>query len=702
MGDVSSTAPSPPAWPTRSLMVLASVAVGAGLLHAVPCLVVGGVGMALLSREARGPALVCGLLCLARAAQDPGGPGACLLAGGAVLAGLLVKLGRPGQAVTALTGVLLLSLGAYSWTDRAAHWLMGWPLPGEAAWPGGPRPFLEALGFLALGGGGVLLSWREGILRRGLGPHHLSAAVLLLGGGVSLLIWQVLSTSERVHLRATLRGTGEAVQDRLVAEVESRVLALARMARRWEVGASASEAVWRDDARWYLEHIPSLDLIARVDASREIEALVIQGDPGEPGEREGWLRSLLGAEPELTEASVRMRARVLLLPDSQPVLLTLFPVLEEGATLRGALVGILRLAPFLERVLRKPREGGFRFSGAAGPVSLGLDPEDPGGSLPAGEEIRFLLQGVPWRLRVRPSPEVMGRERTALPGLVLAFGGLLSALLGLASYLGQMARDRSREVGELLRDLRHEVDERHEAEVEVQARNRDLETLLFVVSHDLKEPLRAVASFSLMLEERYREELPEKARDLLDRIRRAALRQERLLDEITTLSRAQRMDAPREEVPLEQVLEAVCQGLQERLEESGARLRVESDLPCVPTDPTWAVQAVSNLVSNALKFTREGEAPEVEVRGYRGPEGVGVVVADRGPGVPEGQEERIFQLFKRAVGRDVEGTGAGLAIVKQIAERHGGRVWVEPREGGGSCFHLVLGSASGPRGEAPA
>jgi signal transduction histidine kinase len=105
---------------------------------------------------------------------------------------------------------------------------------------------------------------------------------------------------------------------------------------------------------------------------------------------------------------------------------------------------------------------------------------------------------------------------------------------------------------------------------------------------------------------------------------------------------------------------------------------------------------VYNLVANALKFTRPNEPPEIEIAPYHAngtaPAEVGLVVRDRGSGVAPEHAERIFQLFQRAVGREVEGTGAGLAIVRQVAERHGGRAWVQPREGGGAEFILTFGA----------
>jgi signal transduction histidine kinase len=366
------------------------------------------------------------------------------------------------------------------------------------------------------------------------------------------------------------------------------------------------------------------------------------------------------------------------------------------------LVGFFELHSFLDPLLATSHRLGFSLEVRSGDEVVYRKEEGqplPGQS-PWRQELSFSLRRVPWKLAIWPSPRTLVRERSGLPELVLGFGFLLSGLLGLAAYLGQVARARSREVGQLVRELRHEMRERGGVEDEVRARNRDLQTLLFVVSHDLKEPLRAIASFSLMLEERHREELATKGRDLLDRIRRAALRLERLLDDITTLSRAQRMENPDEVVDLGEVVAEVCARLEAQIEEKRAKIRVIGELPAVKTQGTWMAEAVYNLVSNALKFTQEGVAPEVEIAAYQDSGSCqGVVVRDRGRGVPEGQEERIFELFKRAVGRKIEGTGAGLAIVRQIAERHGGRAWVQARPGGGSEFYLCLTVAAVPEVE---
>ncbi|HEU5406478.1 MAG TPA: ATP-binding protein, partial [Nitrospira sp.] len=127
---------------------------------------------------------------------------------------------------------------------------------------------------------------------------------------------------------------------------------------------------------------------------------------------------------------------------------------------------------------------------------------------------------------------------------------------------------------------------------------------------------------------------------------------------------------------------------------TGAAVQIVYPLPRLRVNRMWATQGLYNLLANAMKFTRDGHPPDIEIASYEAPASTipvaGVVVKDRGPGVPTRHAERIFMLFQRAVGRNVEGTGAGLTIVRQVAERHGGRAWVQPRAGGGSEFVITF------------
>lgn len=248
----------------------------------------------------------------------------------------------------------------------------------------------------------------------------------------------------------------------------------------------------------------------------------------------------------------------------------------------------------------------------------------------------------------------------------------------------------------LILETSRDITEQRRAELTILRKNKDLETLLFVTSHDLKEPLRAIESFSLLLQDRYADRLDDKGKDFLRRIVRATQRLDQLLTDILNLSRAQRMEAPTQEVEAEALVGEVLRRLESQIKDTRARVVVRSPLPRVTVNVTWATQGLYNLIANALKFARPGEAPDIEIAAYeptgQAEEGLqGLVVSDRGPGIPPEHRERIFQLFARIVGREVEGTGAGLAIVRQVAERHGGRAWVEARQGGGSNFIMTFG-----------
>jgi signal transduction histidine kinase len=256
-----------------------------------------------------------------------------------------------------------------------------------------------------------------------------------------------------------------------------------------------------------------------------------------------------------------------------------------------------------------------------------------------------------------------------------------------------MARQKE-ELSRLNAGLEIEIAERSRARAEITAKNRDLETLLYVTSHDLREPLRAIENFSRIVHDRYKDRLDEKGQDFLRRVIQGAQRLNHLLDDILALSRSQRIGPPAEVVDGEIIVLEALKRLDAKISTTNAQIRVAKDFDGLRVDRTWATQAVYNLIANALKFTRDGDSPDVEIEPYRpngsGSNVVGVAVRDRGPGVPQEHAERIFQLFQRAVGREVEGTGAGLAIVRQIAERHGGNAWVEQRQGGGSEFIITF------------
>lgn len=238
---------------------------------------------------------------------------------------------------------------------------------------------------------------------------------------------------------------------------------------------------------------------------------------------------------------------------------------------------------------------------------------------------------------------------------------------------------------------------------ELAQRNKDLKALLYVISHDLREPLRAIRNFSGLVVDREYDKLQDSSKDMLSRVIRGAERLDQLLSDVLTLSRAQRAEPATGLASSDRLVKEVLADLQPTIDQCSASVDVQEDLPKLAVDAFWLRQAISNLLSNALKFTGD-DSPQVLIRAYvhepakaDNADGAaidrpmsGLVIEDRGPGVEEHQRERVFGLFQRGVSRDVPGTGAGLAIVAQVAERYGGRVWVEDREGGGARFILAF------------
>jgi signal transduction histidine kinase len=333
----------------------------------------------------------------------------------------------------------------------------------------------------------------------------------------------------------------------------------------------------------------------------------------------------------------------------------------------------------------------------AGPVMTILVSPTTGGMM-----CRYLLPlavCIPWLAGwVTLHAYRQGAVDQAMSLSLLVLGVIASLIIVIAWTAMLLHRtDRTRLAAEAALQRAHdELEDRVLARTaELSKKTRDLETLLCVTSHDLREPLRAIENFSHMVYDRYASQLDDKGKDFLRRVVRGAQRMDRLMADILALSRAQRMDQPSEEVEGERIVEEALRRLGDKIKETGATVRIMTPLPRFQANRTWATQGVYNLVANALKFTRPNTPPEIEIAPYHSngssPPEVGLVVRDRGPGVDPGHAERIFQLFQRAVGREVEGTGAGLAIVRQVAERHGGRAWVQARAGGGSEFLLTFG-----------
>jgi two-component system sensor histidine kinase KdpD len=213
-------------------------------------------------------------------------------------------------------------------------------------------------------------------------------------------------------------------------------------------------------------------------------------------------------------------------------------------------------------------------------------------------------------------------------------------------------------------------------------------SLLSSVSHDLRTPLAVMTgAASTLLEDTI--DAPTR-RELTESILQEAQRLNRLVRNLLDMTRleAGAVRVNKEWQPLEEVVGSALNRMDDALSGRTVATNLAPDLPLVPLDAVLIEQVLVNLLENAIKYTPH--ASPLEIRASRSPGGVEVVVADRGPGIPPGEEHRIFDKFYRVGTGQGGGVGLGLAICRAIVMAHGGRLLADNREGGGADFRFLL------------
>jgi len=224
----------------------------------------------------------------------------------------------------------------------------------------------------------------------------------------------------------------------------------------------------------------------------------------------------------------------------------------------------------------------------------------------------------------------------------------------------------------------------------LQAANRELDGFTYVVSHDLKEPLRSINSFGAFLAEDYADKLDEEALNHIRHMREAAADMAKLIDNLLELSRIGRIKNPYEDVSMKEVIDEVNRRLSALVRNRAATVRAIGKLPLVRCDRMRITQLMQNLISNAIKFNDKPQPDVVVTCKTEGDQHV-FAVRDNGIGIKKEHRERIFEVFQRLHSKEkFEGAGAGLTIARKIVEAHGGKIWVESKVGKGSTFLYSL------------
>ena len=230
----------------------------------------------------------------------------------------------------------------------------------------------------------------------------------------------------------------------------------------------------------------------------------------------------------------------------------------------------------------------------------------------------------------------------------------------------------------------------HARSTELEATNKELEAFSYSVSHDLRTPLRAMDGFSRTLLKDYGDQLDERGRDRLDRIRAAAQRMAALIDDLLKLSRVSRTELKRERVDLTQLANKVMTSLQGAEPDRALRFIVQSGLVARGDVPLLQV-VLENLLGNAWKFTSKRSEATIEIGSKTDGDDIVYFVRDNGAGFDMAYADKLFGAFQRLHdARDFPGTGIGLATVQRVIHKHGGRIWSESAVDEGATFYFTV------------
>ena len=243
-----------------------------------------------------------------------------------------------------------------------------------------------------------------------------------------------------------------------------------------------------------------------------------------------------------------------------------------------------------------------------------------------------------------------------------------------------------------LRELNVELEKRvAERTAELEARNKELETFTFSVSHDLKAPLRGIDGYSRLLMEEHYESLDEESRRFLLTIREATRQMNRLIDDLLDYSRMERRPVRKEPVNILSLVDLLLAEKNGIITEKNAEVKVEIPFHHVRADRDGLALVLRNFLDNALKFVDPSRKPLIEIGGKETDQTWTIWVRDNGIGFDMAFHDRIFGIFQRLHRlEEYEGTGVGLAIVKKAMERMGGRAWAESTPGEGSIFYMEV------------
>ncbi|MBU0467992.1 MAG: HAMP domain-containing protein [Candidatus Omnitrophica bacterium] len=228
---------------------------------------------------------------------------------------------------------------------------------------------------------------------------------------------------------------------------------------------------------------------------------------------------------------------------------------------------------------------------------------------------------------------------------------------------------------------------------DLQKVNKELDSFVHTVSHDLRAPLTGISGYAAYLEKHYKGKLDDKAIGCIAGIRRSVTRLNNLIEDLLILTRISRIKNPYEKVDISQIIVEICERLEFDIEKYNVEMVISEELPTIICDRIKISEAFLNLVNNAIKFSTKNNdsRPKLTIDHIEHEKFYEFIVSDNGIGIAKENQEKVFEIFSRLhTTQEYVGSGAGLSIVKAVIDSHGGTIWIDSEVGKGAAFHFTI------------
>ncbi len=521
---------------------------------------------------------------------------------------------------------------------------------------------------------------------------------LVIGLAVALgtvALWSSVRESSETQVGRIAEAESYSARSQLIRNMETLIAALHNVRVFWAAFGHLPRDQWASDAGIELDHFTGVRMLVWHDPARNLRYARTAENPVfdyRPGDEE-WARYA-----DLRDNASKYSTNTIAGPfmESNGEFYYEVYFVDSSGGDQGTLAAVIDIDDTLRQLL-EDQSPGYAI-GVFGPDALLYQRGEPDPNAPAGwtreGKIKSSLGSV-WTVVHSPTKELVDSFDSQALDLILLLGLLVSVLVATLIFENDRARSRAvaaefaeGQLADLNRSLEQQVADRT---AQLKSRTADLQTLTDSVAHDLRNPLNTISVNAQLLEAHSRDRLGEDGLKILRRLAPSVSQMADILDRLLGLSEVSHSTFKRETVDMCELVEEIVEDLVISAAPPPVDVQI-ADLPAADADRNLVHMLVMNLVSNAVKYTKDKEVRRIQIGFEETDSGTIYFVRDNGIGFDQEYADRLFVAFNRlGDASSAEGVGLGLTIATRAVERHGGAIWAKGQSGAGATFFFTLG-----------